>query len=286
MTIVYLDTYIFVNFVLNYLLLLASGKLVGERVHFWRITIASSLGALYAICTFFSKTQFAMHPAIKISVALLMVLIVFGHSSKLLRITVVFFAIACAFCGVILAIEFLKGGSYTQDGVLYSSVDMKALLISAGLCYGILTLFFKRSALHNTKSNELVDVTFHQDDQNIKITALHDTGNTLQDSITGQQIMVVEGEKIISIFPQTLDLSMLSNPIECMEHISKNVKNMKFRLFPYRAVGVDCGILLGVRIDKITVQNKEHKNHYIALSPTPVSDGGSYHALIGADYIK
>lgn len=288
MTVVYLDSFVLVNFVLNYLLLLASGKIAGERIRLWKISIASLLGAGYAACTFFPSTQFAMHPTFKIGVAVIMILIVFGKTSNLLRISIVFVAISCAFCGGILAIEFFKGGSYTQDGILYSSLDMKALLMSAVFCYGILTLFFKRAGIHNMKKNELVDISVQLNENKVDLIALHDTGNTLQDPLTGQQILVVEGERVLSLFPHNLQLNQeaLSNPIESMEYLSEKAEMIKFRLLPYRAVGVDCGMLLSVRVDCITVQGEDYKNHFIALSPTPVSDGGAYSVLMGCDYIK
>lgn len=141
MTVIYLDSFLPVNISLNYLLLLASGKLVGERTHKLRFLGAAIFGALYAACTLFELFAFALHPVYKVSAALLMILISFGGSRHILRISTIFLAIASAFCGGIFAIEFLKGNSYMQDGVVYSTLDVKGLLISALFCYGILAIF-------------------------------------------------------------------------------------------------------------------------------------------------
>jgi stage II sporulation protein GA (sporulation sigma-E factor processing peptidase) len=55
----------------------------------------------------------------------------------------------------------------------------------------------------------------------------------------------------------------------------------RFRLLPYRAVGVAHGLLLAVRTDKAVLGDRELKGLLVALSPTPVSDGGGYQALMG-----
>ena len=54
-----------------------------------------------------------------------------------------------------------------------------------------------------------------------------------------------------------------------------------FRLLPYRAVGVDRGLLLAVRVDRAVVDGEDRGAMVVALSPTPVSDGGGYGALLG-----
>ena len=57
----------------------------------------------------------------------------------------------------------------------------------------------------------------------------------------------------------------------------------RFRLIPYRAVGVERGLLLALRLDKVQVGEEDRGPMLAALSPTPVSDGGSYRALLGAE---
>ena len=51
----------------------------------------------------------------------------------------------------------------------------------------------------------------------------------------------------------------------------------------YRSVGVDRGLLLAVRVDQVQVGEEDRGPMLAALSPTPVSDGGGYRALLGAD---
>ncbi|MBP1758710.1 MAG: Sporulation sigma-E factor processing peptidase (SpoIIGA) [Firmicutes bacterium] len=283
MTIVYLDSFLLVNFILNFLLLLASGKLAGEELHKWRFALAALLGAGYAALTFFPNLRIFLHPAYKISAAMLMLLISFGRSRRLIRISAIFLALSCAFCGGILAIEFLKGASYMKDGMVYSTVDVKGLLMSALFCYGVLSLFFRRGMIHHTSKRELVDVTIRHGGNLVQLTALVDSGNTLQDPVNGRSVPVVEGEKLKTLFPDDWLLSKesLEQPIKAMERLAEEGKGTKLRLLPYRAVGVDCGMLLAVKLDQMDIGGKIYQEHLVALSPTPLSDGGGYNALIG-----
>jgi stage II sporulation protein GA (sporulation sigma-E factor processing peptidase) len=287
LTVVYLDSFLLINFAFNYLILLASAKLAGEMIHKWRFALAALFGSAYAAFTFFPLLQFFLHPIYKISVALFMILISFGRTRRLLRISAIFLAISCVFCGGIFAIEFLKGKSYMNDGIVYSSLDMKGLLMSAVFCYGIMALFFRRAAMHNVGSGELLKVVFRFNGKTVQLTALQDSGNTLQDPVSGQQILVVEGMRLSSLFPAEWEMSReaMEHPIETMERLALKENGIKFRLLPYRAVGVDCGMLLAVRMDSILVQGESFYNQLVALSPTPVSDGGSYSVLIGCRYV-
>lgn len=52
-------------------------------------------------------------------------------------------------------------------------------------------------------------------------------------------------------------------------------------MLPYRAVGVEYGMLLAVRTDRVELGSRKLEGLLVALSPTPVSDGGGYQALIG-----
>ena len=42
------------------------------------------------------------------------------------------------------------------------------------------------------------------------------------------------------------------------------------------------GLLLAVRVDRALIGGEDYGSILVALSPTPVSDGGGYSGLIGA----
>ncbi len=284
MTVVYLDSYLLINFILNFLLLLACGKLAGEPRVKWRMALGALIGAGYGALTFFPAFGFTLHPAYKVGIALVMLLIAFGKTRRLLRISAIFLGLSCAFCGGILAIEFLKGASYMKDGVVYSALDVKGLLISAAFCYGILALFFPRAGLHHVREQELRPITLRLGARKVDLTALLDSGNTLLDPVSGRQVLVAEGARLKELFPPgwQVDKRAMEAPILAIERLTHTAGPSVFRLLPYRAVGVDCGMLLALRVDLMEMGGETYRGQLVALSPTPLSDGGGYSALVGS----
>jgi len=117
----------------------------------------------------------------------------------------------------------------------------------------------------------------------LELTALLDTGNTLTDPATGQSVPVAEGEALLPLFPPENRPARgeLRDPIPALERLNRGSWAGRFRLLPYRAVGVERGFLLAVKMDRIAVGENERGAVVVALSPTPVSDGGGYKVLMG-----
>ena len=67
-----------------------------------------------------------------------------------------------------------------------------------------------------------------------------------------------------------------------MEALARAGWRGRCRLLPYQAVGVECGMLLALRLDWARVGGQDYGRILVALSPTRLTDGGGYSALIGA----
>ena len=120
-------------------------------------------------------------------------------------------------------------------------------------------------------------------DRSASFTALVDTGNTLSDPATGRPVMVAEGERAALLFPKERRplLSDLQDPTLGLTRLGTGEWRARFRLLPFRSVGVDRGLLLAVRVDDLELDGRRRGPVLVALSPTPVSDGGGYQALVG-----
>lgn len=284
MTVVYIDALFLLNLTVNYLLLLAAARLAGETLRRGRMALGAALGGLYAAAVFLPGMEFLTHPLCKLGAAVLMLLCAFGGSRRLLRVGLVFFGVAAAFGGAILAIGLLGGrGSSLQNGVFTSAMDLRLILLAAALCYVVITFVFQRAARHTAPAGELAPVVLTLGERRVALTALVDTGNTLADPVTNRPVMVAEGEKAAGLFPagEAPTEAELRDPVAAMERLSGQGCG-RMRLLPYRAVGVECGLLLALRVDGARVGSEDYGDILVALSPTPVSDGGGYNALIGA----
>lgn len=285
MTVIYVDTLFLLNAMVDYLLLLASARLAGEPLARLRFLLGAVLGGLYAVAIFLPGLSFLARPLCRLAAAVLMVLAAFWKSRRLLRQVVIFFALSCAFGGGVLAIGLLGGrGLALSNGVLYSGMDLKIVLLSAAGCYGALTLIFQRTGRHTASSGELRPVRLTLGERQVSLTALVDTGNTLTDPATGRPVLVAEADCVEELLPPGIRPSPadLRDPAGALERLEDPWRR-RFRLLPYRSVGVDRGLLLAVRVDQVQVGEEDRGPMLAALSPTPVSDGGGYRALLGAD---
>jgi len=279
------DTLFLLNALVDYLLLLAAARLAGERLRRLRFALGAALGGLYAAAIFLPGLEFLARLPCRMSAAALMLLAAYGGSVRLLRQAVIFFALTCAFGGGVAAISMAGGrGLSLGRGVFYSALDLKTVLLSAAACYALLTMALQRVGRHTAASGELVPARLSLGERCVELTALADTGNTLTDPISGAPVMVAEGEAALSLFPENCRPRMddLRDPAGALERLGAGEWRGRFRLLPYRAVGVERGLLLAVRVDELWLNGRKHGRQLVALSPTPVSDGGAYRALVGA----
>ena len=284
-TVIYVDTLFLLNALVDYLLLLGAARLAGEPLRRLRFLAGAVLGGGYAVALFLPGLGFLAHPLCRAACAALMLLAAYGGSRRLLRQGVIFLALACALGGGVLAVGLLggRGLALGDAGVYYTPFDLKLVLLSAAGCYALLTLALRGIGRHTAASGELVAVRLELEGRAAEFTALVDTGNTLSDPVSGRPAMVAEEEALAPLFPRELRPSRadLLDPAGAMARLGTGVWRRRFRLLPYRAVGVERGLLLALRVDGARVGGRDRGPLLVALSPTPVSDGGGYRALIG-----
>lgn len=110
--------------------------------------------------------------------------------------------------------------------------------------------------------------------ETVKLTALCDTGNTLRDPITGEQVLVIgstAAEKLTGLTSE-----QLRKPLDTL--VKGTVPGL--RLIPYRALGQPGGLLLALRFRDVKLGNK-HTDAIIALAPDRIGGGEGFQALAG-----
>lgn len=278
MQIIYMDTLFFLNATIDYMLLLSSARVAGEPLERLRFVFASVVGGLYGVAILmFPFLQGLLYKAM---IYLVMILLAYGKSQRLLRQGLIFLALSFAFAGGIFGISLLGGeGLMLDGGVYYSQMDLKLVFLSASFCYLMLNLLFRNFGQHSFLAGELRGITLRIGDKVLPLTALVDTGNTLCDPLTGGKVLVVEGERMSPFFSTKIQGCDLEHPAEFLAQ--RQELQGRMRLLPYQVVGMQ-GMLLVLKVDEITVDGSVVKDTLVGLSATKVSDGGSYHALLSS----
>lgn len=280
MTVVYIDLLFLLNLAANYLLLLGSGRVVGMPLKRLRILAGSGVGGIYAVVVFLPGMEWISAWPCKAAIGVLITLIAYGGYSGLFRIGAVFFASSAALAGLVLGMEMLEMTSLTaQNGVFYTSIDIRLLMLLFVLCYFILSFVFRRMGRHTGK--EMVGLEFGLEGKRISLVALKDSGLTLTDPVTNQTVIVVDFKYVSAVLPDCVNPK---DPIGSMRACN-GIGMKSVRLIPYRAVGVDCGMLLALKAGTVMADGKRIGDRLIALSPNPVDDGGGFQALIGGELL-
>ena len=214
-----------------------------------------------------------------------MVLLAFGGKRGLLRITLIFFAVSAAFGGAIYAISLVAGGP-AYDGHHVLPISLRVLVVTFALCYGVMSLVFQR--LGRNTGTRLLQIELTRRGRSATLTGLVDTGNSLTDPLTGGSVLVAETEALCSLFdPATAKLltgPLADTPVELLPKLQDTLESPGLYLLPYTAVGTRGGLLLAFRPDSARIDGKEKGGVVVALSPSRVSDGGRYAALIPAGH--
>ena len=272
---VYVDLLFALNTIINYLLLRGSAALGGCRMDWWRLAAAAVLGGGYAVAAVIPGWQFLQHWTAQILFAALMLLTAFGLRRHTVKQALFFFSLSFAFSGaVLLLIQMVEPDCMVLGGRAYYAVSMPAMLLLAGACYLVAAVVLKGCGTHC--GGDILPLTVEANGRSICINALRDTGNTLHDPVTGQNVLIVETSYLTHLFPAAKDWDF-SDPVQAMTGLSDLYPKCRFCLLSYRAVGVESGLLLAARC---RVTYKKRKQSLLAAF-SPVQLGDTFHALWG-----
>lgn len=227
------------------LLLAGTAKLSGEHVRWGATALAALLGAAYGGACLLQEALGA--PLWRLVSLLVMGVTAFGFDRAALGRTALFLVLNMAAGGLSLAMG-----------------EEKALLAAIVVCLLCLLALGGRPG-------RTVPVSLRWRGQAEDITALRDTGHSLCDPVTGEQVLVVSAQVAGRLFG--LDQEQLKDPVQTMTCGSLP----GLRLIPYNGVGGK-GLLLGMRLPDVQV-GKARGSMVVAFAPTQF--GGNYQALTG-----
>lgn len=121
---------------------------------------------------------------------------------------------------------------------------------------------------------ELIPVELNYLDRHWKLTALRDTGNTLRDPITGEQVLVAGADMGLKLLG--LSSGQLSTPVETLA--AGLAPGM--RLIPYRTIGQGNALMLALRLNDVKV-GSWRGSALVAFAPECFENSGSYQMLVG-----
>ena len=252
---VYLDLVMLLNFLVDFLLLMGTNRLAGYPAAYGSAAMAAVLGAAYSGACLLPGIGFLGNGLWRIVFLCLMAGIAFGWNRSALQRGAVFVLLSMAMGGIAMG---LGQGSFW-------------ILVASALG---LWLLCRVSFRGSVVQREYVPVELSRGSRKISLIALRDTGNTLRDPLTGEQVLVA-GADVGTEFLGLTD-HQLRHPVETLA--SGVLPGM--RLIPYTAVGQPGGMLLAVRFENAKIGNT-YGNPLVAFAPEVLAKGAVYRMLTG-----
>lgn len=281
MQVIYLDILIVTNIIIDYLLLRASAALVQAKIGALRMLLSCLAGGLFSLIILVDL--YAPIAALLKTIALIiMVATAFGFKSFrwFLKCCAAFFMANFIFAGVMLALwyKLFPNSVLYKNGVVYFDVSIRVLLISAVICYSVLSVisFFTKRKM---PANTVYQVEIFKSNKSLRVKALYDTGCFLKESFSGNPAVIVDKKVIAPIVPEGFESGFESGFEDAAQCIrSKEI----FRLIPYSTVKSG-GVFRSFKSDciKIFDAGKWHtvKDVYIAVSEQRIT--GDFDMIIG-----
>ena len=252
---VYVDGVMAVNFVVDFLLLMGTSQLSGIPSNKKRLALAALLGAMYSGWCLLPDFRFLGNLIWRLVCLVLMGILAFGWDRGALKQSGLFLFLSLALGG--LAISFGKADSRTL------------LLAGAGLW-----VLSRISLAGGCESREYVPVVIRNGERTVKLLALHDTGNTLRDPVTGQQALIISlsaARRLTGLTEQ-----QLKDPLGTMA--TRALPGL--RLIPFRTVGQSGGMMLAMIFEDVILNGRKRKT-LIAFAPENFGGNAAYQALTG-----
>lgn len=142
------------------------------------------------------------------------------------------------------------------------------------------------------KDDMIFGIVVELDNENVEMVAMLDTGNMLKEPITNTPVIVAEHEMFRNVlgdeFVDNLE-NILKGEIDgALELVMEKYKK-RIRVLPFKSVGQEAGLLIGLKVDKVSVKQNEGvkclEDVIVALYSGKFEKRGKYQALIGLDIL-
>ncbi len=273
---IYADEMVFINFIVNTLVIEITKKIVKERVNILKQSIIAFVVSLLYTLFVISGVRGYINIFTMLLLNTFEMVILFKPKSLMecIKYSLAFKVGAMCANGCIF---FLRG--YLKDGFNYL-VLMLSFVITY-LSYIVLNLL--------NKDTEYYSIDIMCSDKIININALMDTGNSLVEPISRKPVIVAEYSALKEILPCKLveiyENKKESNLMEIISAISEDSFRNSLRIIPFKSVGKEKGMMIGFVADSVKIENNVINKPVIGICRFNLSKRGLYNALISPEHL-
>lgn len=252
--VIYVESVLAFNFLLDYLLLFGAARLAGRTVTRRRLLLGAAVGGAYAAVQLFLPRSVLL---LLLALAL-MGAAAFSGSGRAVKLTLLFFLISCGFGGAVVLLGQGTGAmTRLARGVVAADLPWGVFGLAAGLSYLLVSVVFRFGAART--GGEIAETVITYRGRSAHVRLLRDTGNTLSDPVTGLGVPVVDRHALGDLVSE--------KEAAALPRIA------------YCSVGNADGTLPLLCCEGITVDGIKLGPRAVALTERPPGDGGAYAGL-------
>ena len=288
--VIYIDVLIFVNFIVNYFILLATQRICRQRAGTLRIFLADALASACSLAVFLPETGAISGVLLRLAVSSAVVLTAFGFRDckRFFSLLGGFFAVSFAYAGICFGIwaVFKPKGMIIKNDIVYFDVSPLLLICTSAVCYVLLMLLKKHfSKDEGTSLEYTVEITINGQTSSLK--GFLDTGNMLYDCFSECPVIIAKKQYIHNSAIPNFSFTGGEKGLKQLDGSVNLPENLKgFRLIPYCVVGSK-GVLPAFKPDGVVIS--DGKTEYkpdcclVALSDEQT---GEWEALLGKNIFE
>ena len=278
---IYADVLFIINFSMDFLSLYIVGRLMHFLMEAKRVIFGATVGALYGVLELLIHVSKAQQTAITLGVLCLMCLIAFGFQSLRTYLSAVALTFGVSMLmGGMMTSAFLKLGnavSYLEIGGTIATVygelpiwQFAVFALLSALVTWVLGKVFRRK-----RAQRACLVRMRFDGKERVFTALVDSGNLLEEPVSGTPVIFLKG-KAARTLPKHL-LSAMKSGVDGLSIPEAG----RLRVIPSRTVAGG-GILLAAVPERLALRSKRGWETRRALVAVDFSEGdfGGFEALV------
>lgn len=274
--IVYADILIILNFLVDYFILLLTAKFLEIKYHIFRLLLAATLGGMSSLYIFLPSVNTLTDFLYKLIICIILSAVAFSIKGikQYFKNIVSLFTVTCLYAGLTAAIWkiFKPNGMLINNSIAYFDISPLALTVSTVIFY-VAFIIFNKIFKSTCNFAEKCEITVFSDNKSISLTAIIDSGNSVEDFLGKSEIIITDSNSFESLFGK-IDID------------SREYKK-RFRIVPCSTVtGED--VLKGLRCDNAVVKvNNEKinvKKPILAVSKVKFDEG--YNAIVNPKILK
>lgn len=293
---IYIDIVLIENLIMNFIILLATGLILKEKIKVIRILCASLVGAIYTIVSYLSILEIYSSIILKIILSIVIVYIAFNPQTmkKMWKHLLLFYLTSFVFGGVAFALIYIVKPQdiLMKNGLFLGTYPLKTILLGSILAFIIILTAFTVVKSKITKKDMFCEIEIQINGKKVETTAMLDTGNLLKEPISNTPVVVVEHTLLYECIPKEI-LNHLDELLGGeFDNIPEEIKVeyiSKLKFIPFSSLGKQNGMLLGIKAETIKIKNMEQeakKNDIIiGIYNKSLTKRGEYRALMGIELL-